>query len=159
MIIPMAEREHGESFPGYAVEGLPNTPANLRWLLEHFECEECGRCCRLHSVGVRVTRKEAKKLARRVQLSLDEYVGGAIDGKDTFIIRQPCRHLEGNRCGVHDIKPSVCRKYPFNRYEEVDKNTAWVIIIGCPGGQKLLKMLTAGKLPGLDYRPYKKSLP
>ena len=153
----MAEPVSGESFHSYAVEGLPYTAANVQWLREHFECEQCGQCCRLHSGGVRVTQSEARRLARSVHLSLKEYLANVLEDRDTFIIRQPCRHLVDNHCGVHDIKPSVCRKYPFHRYEEVDSDTAWVIIVGCPGGQKLLKVIASGKQVGLEYRPIKKS--
>ncbi len=143
-----------EPFHSYAIEGLPNTAANLEWLREHFECEQCGQCCRIHSIGVRITRREAEQLAQREQLGLKEYLANVLEDRDTFIIPQPCRHLVDNRCMVHDIKPSVCRKYPFHRYKEVDHDTAWVIITGCPGAQKLLKLLATGKLLGLEYRPY-----
>lgn len=158
IIVPMTEApspiDQPEPFPSYIIEGLPNTAANLEWLLEHFECEQCGQCCRIHSIGVRITRKEAEQLAQRAQLGLKEYLKDVLEDGDTLIIPQPCRYLMDNRCMVHDIKPSVCRKYPFNRYKEVDRDTAWVIIAGCPGGQKLLKVLTIGKLLGLEYRPY-----
>ncbi|MDO8578518.1 MAG: YkgJ family cysteine cluster protein [Dehalococcoidales bacterium] len=151
----MAGPVSGESFRSYAVQGLPNTASNLEWLREHFECEQCGQCCCLHSLGVRVTRSEAEQLAQRERLSLKEYAANVLEDRGTFIIRQPCRHLVDNRCVVHDIKPSVCRKYPFHRYEEVDRDTAWVIIVGCPGGQKLLNLLSTGKQEGLEYRPIK----
>ena len=41
-----------------------DTPANLAWIQAHFECEQCGECCRIHTVGVRITRQEAERLAR-----------------------------------------------------------------------------------------------
>ena len=81
----MAVPVSGESFPSYSVEGLPNTASNLEWLREHFECEQCGQCCRLHSIGVRVTRSEAKRLAQRAQLSLKEYAANDLEDKGTFI--------------------------------------------------------------------------
>jgi Fe-S-cluster containining protein len=151
---PLSPVDQSEPFYSHIIEGLPNTAGNLEWLRAHFECEHCGRCCRIHSIGLRITRREAEQLAQRAQLTMKDYLTDALEDRDTVIIPQPCRYLVDNRCIVHDIKPSVCRKYPFHRYKEVDGDTAWVIIAGCPGAQKLLKLLTTGKQFGLEYRPY-----
>ena len=145
-----------EPFPNIVVEGLPNTAANLEWLQAHFECEQCGQCCEVHSVGVRITREEAALLAQRESLANEVYANGILEAGDTYIIPQPCRYLVDNRCTVHDIKPSVCRTYPFNKHEKVDGKTSWVVIAGCPGGQKLARMLTRGAQLGLEYRPFKR---
>ncbi len=142
-----------EPFESYVVEGLPHTPANLAWLAAHFACEQCGQCCEVHSVGVRITREELARLAEHEHQSVPEYLATVVEDRDTYIIPQPCRYLADKRCMVHDIKPSVCRKYPFHQRKIVDKDTAWVVIAGCPGGQKLLRLLTMGKQLGLEYRP------
>ncbi len=145
-----------EPFKSYIIEGLPNTAANMEWLQAYFECEQCGQCCLIHTIGVRVTRQEVEQLAQREHLSTSEYSTNILQYGDTFIIPQPCRYLVNNRCIVHDIKPSVCRKYPFQQYKTVDRDTAWVVISECPGSLKLLKMLTSGKQLGLEYRPFSK---
>jgi len=142
-----------ELFENYMVEGLPDTPANLEWLRAHFECECCGQCCLIHTIGVRINRAEAEALAQRDHLTTAEFVAGVLEDKDTFIIPQPCRYLVDNRCVVHDIKPSVCRKYPLHQRKTVSPDNTWVVITGCPGGQKILKLLTSGRQLGLEYRP------
>jgi len=145
-----------EPFKSVVVEGLPDTPANVAWLLAHFQCEQCGQCCRVHTIGVRITKEEAARLAARANMSPEDFTAPLVEDRGTFFMPQPCRFMAGTRCGVHDIKPSVCRRYPFNKHETVDAKTAWVIIASCPGAQKLLKTLASGRQLGLEYRPFKK---
>lgn len=145
-----------EPFYSYIVEGLPDTPANLEWLLAHFECKQCGQCCRMHTIGLRITYVEAEKFAGREGVSTQEYVTGLMEDQGTYIIPQPCRYLVNDACTVHEIKPSVCRKYPFHQRRPVDAGTAWVVIAGCPGSQGILKLVTSGKQFGLEYRAFSK---
>ena len=95
-------------------------------------------------------------MAARENVSPEQFTAPMVEDRGTFFMPQPCRFMSGNRCGVHDIKPSVCRRYPFNKHETVDNKTAWVIIASCPGSQTLLKTLASGRQLGLEYRPYKK---
>ncbi len=145
-----------EPFYSYIVEGLPDTPANLEWLLAHFECKQCGQCCRMHTIGLRITLEEAEKFARKDGVSLKEYMAGLVEDQGTCIIPQPCRYLLDDACTVHGIKPAVCRKYPFHQRKPVDAGTAWVVIAGCPGSQNILRLIQNGKQLGLEYRPFSK---
>jgi Fe-S-cluster containining protein len=138
----------------HIIEGLPDTAANREWLQAHFECAQCGDCCRIHTIGVRITHPEMERLAQREHLSTPEYLATILTDGETYIVPQPCRYLINNSCTMHDIKPSVCSKYPFHQYKTVDRDTAWVVISECLGSLKLLKMLTSGKQLGLEYRPY-----
>ncbi|GEM_PF-2660213 len=145
-----------EPFYSYIIEGLPDTPANLEWLLAHFECKQCGRCCRMHTIGLRITHAEAERFAQRQGVSVQEYVVGLVEDRGTYILPQPCRYLVNDACSVHDIKPSVCRKYPFHQRKPVDSDTAWVVIAGCPGSGDILRLIQNGKQLGLEYRPFSK---
>jgi Fe-S-cluster containining protein len=152
----MEHNEGPEPFQSYVVEGLPNTPSNLAWLQAHFECEQCGRCCQVHTVGVRIRRPEAERLARKLGVSTEEFLKTVLEAGETYIIPQPCPYLADSRCMVHDVKPAVCRSYPFNKHQQVNRDTAWIVIAGCPGGQKLARLLGGGKQLGLEYRPFRK---
>jgi Fe-S-cluster containining protein len=61
-----------------------------------------------------------------------------------------------NACTVQDIKPSVCRKYPFHQRKIVDEDTSWVVIADCPGSRGILNLINSGKQLGLEYRPFSK---
>lgn len=143
-----------EKFQSYIVEGLPDIPSNIEWLRAHFQCHNCGECCTGHTVGVRVTFREAERLAEREGLSTSAFMSQVLQDRDSFIIPQPCRYFSGSSCTVHDIKPSVCRKYPFNRREIVDRRTSWVVIAGCPGGIDLVRLVSSGPQLGLEYIAY-----
>lgn len=144
----------GEPFYSYIIEGLPDTPANMEWLLANFECKQCGQCCRMHTIGLRITREEAEKFAERESVSPEEFTAGLLQDGGTYIIPQPCRYLVDDSCTVHDIKPSVCRKFPFHQRKVVDDNTAWVVIAGCPGSRNILRLIQSGKQLGLEYRAF-----
>jgi Fe-S-cluster containining protein len=82
---------------------------------------------------------------------MPQYAAGLVEDLGTYIIPQPCRYLMNNVCSVHDIKPSVCRKYPFHQRKPVDANTAWTVIAGCPGTGNILRLIQNGKQLGLEY--------
>jgi Fe-S-cluster containining protein len=141
-------------FRDYEFVGLPRTDNNLRWCWEHFTCQECAQCCRIHREGVKITLPDARRLARHDGLTLKEYYRTVQKCEDHCLIEQPCRYLEGNCCTVHSIKPEICRNYPL-QYRSVDGHEAkWLIIIACPGGKKLIELLLSGRQSGLEYLIY-----
>ncbi len=140
-------------FGAYEFEGLPRSDANLNWLRQNFECQQCGECCHRHTEGVRITYAEAERLARRDKCSLKAFLDTVQSFPEDCVIAQPCRYLENNRCSVHDIKPGICCNYPFHHCTVQGVATPWVIITACPGGKKLIEKILSGRQQGLEYRP------
>lgn len=100
--------------------------------LSFFECKKCGECCR--DCPVQVTEEELMALLKRdgekVFDMLDENVvaGNAL--------KAPCGYLKDNACGIYDIKPLVCRVYPFTL-----KYPHFLAICLCPMGIEILNEL------------------
>jgi Fe-S-cluster containining protein len=141
-------------FQDYELVGLPRSENNLNWCKEHFQCQGCGQCCRLHVAGIKIYHADARRLARRGKTTLKEFFQTVEKCQDHYLMAQPCRYLEENRCRVHDIKPEICRNYPL-QYRSVDgRDARWMVIIACPGGKKLLELLLAGRQPGVEYLTY-----
>jgi len=78
-------------------------------LLEHFECKRCGQCCEL---PVHVTPKEVKRIARQTKLQPREF---CMDVEGLVYLKHPCPFFEESekRCKIYNIRPEVCRLYPF----------------------------------------------
>ena len=81
---------------------------------KHIDCRTCANCCRMqHPV---FSRTEAQRIATYLGLTLEEvrarYLTSDADtGK--YITRElPCPFLDGNLCGVYEVRPAVCADYP-----------------------------------------------
>lgn len=94
-----------------------------------FECIQCGKCCRWGGVVV-LTDEDIGRLAKYHKAEkgpyLDEYAIKQKSGK--YILKNrndssDCVYMNGDRCGVQDIKPEQCEMYPV----KYDKR--------CPGFQ------------------------
>jgi hypothetical protein len=140
-----------EQFGDYEFEGLPRSEANLRWLAEHMACTECGECCRRHNEGVRITHADAERLARHDGLAREEFLKTVHEEREDYVMSQPCRYLQGNRCAIHVLKPDVCRSYPLHHASVQGVPTRWVVVTACPAGKKLIELILSGPQEGLEY--------
>jgi Fe-S-cluster containining protein len=78
-------------------------------VLDHFECKRCGQCCK---IPVHVTPKEVERIARQVKLHPREF---CVDVKGLSYLKHPCPFFEesNKQCKIYNIRPEVCRLYPF----------------------------------------------
>jgi hypothetical protein len=81
-----------------------------------FDCRQCGDCCRGVG-GILVTAAELTALAAFLGLSEAECRGRyLVDTAMGLQVAAPdgaCIFLAGPRCGVHPVKPRICREWPF----------------------------------------------
>ena len=120
----------------------------------HFRCQECGRCCRILTVGTKITPTDVRRLARHDGMTLREFHKTVTKCEDSYLMAQPCRYLPGDRCRVHDIKPEICVNYPFQYKAAESRESRWLIVIACPGGKELIQKLLSGRQSGLEYVKY-----
>ena len=78
------------------------------------DCLTCARCCK--EIPAMVTRSDIKRLAAYLGIPpktfVRKYVLEDINGEMT-LNGVPCVFLQhDNRCGVYDIRPNACRRYP-----------------------------------------------
>jgi len=81
---------------------------------KHIDCRTCANCCRTrHPV---FTRTEVQRIAAHLGLTLEEVrsrylTSDAETGR--YITRElPCPFLDGNLCGIYEVRPAVCADYP-----------------------------------------------
>jgi Fe-S-cluster containining protein len=84
-------------------------------------CNQCGKCCRFFQLNI---PKGAGIPALQFSAEFDEFLGvrgswrtvksiKVLDSTEDLSLRicEPCIHLEGNLCGIHDTKPEYCREF------------------------------------------------
>lgn len=107
-----------------------------------FECRQCGQCCRRLDYHNGITEEDVERLKRLGRGDILEWVrkvrtteGGVVyhiwvvPGTNQFA--RPCPFLKQGAsrdlwiCGIHDVKPHICRSYPVSRKH--------ARMTGCPG--------------------------
>lgn len=90
-----------------------------------FRCKRCGECCRNLDGILVVESLDAYCIAKHLGISVESFYLDYAEMRffeDTdfplFTIkavgkRKECIFLKGNRCSVQEVKPRVCKMYPF----------------------------------------------
>jgi Fe-S-cluster containining protein len=73
-----------------------------------FSCRMCGNCCRFKTIPV--NEEDIKRLIDSGFHDFHEVRGGENVLKR---INGRCLYLADDKCLVHDVRPSVCRNFPF----------------------------------------------
>lgn len=91
-----------------------NGPAS-DWI-RHGECNQCGDCCRQATNCVSLLVPIADEAYGRVRFGAPTSRAASVSGVPIFEIRGPlllpCPQLDGDRCAIHDTKPTYCRETP-----------------------------------------------
>ncbi|MBT3296843.1 MAG: hypothetical protein HN919_18470 [Verrucomicrobia bacterium] len=108
-----------------------------------FKCKQCGHCClNLNAFATCASEEDVERWAREGRDDILEWVvpvalGDVIVAYDVWldpetgedVDRCPwLQRLPGTRkyvCGIHDVKPDICKDYPVTR-EHAERT-------GCPG--------------------------
>jgi len=83
-----------------------------------FNCKQCGDCCAGRG-GIHVHPDEVEAMAELLSMSAEDfsanYVEASVTGpRLTVAANGSCVFLqEGNLCRVHQVKPFICRQWPF----------------------------------------------
>ncbi len=110
--------------------------------MEDFNCRQCGQCCRSLNYQKEVTSKDIELWEKLGRTDILKHVGiferngeepgyliwvvpGTLQLADgcPFLKRKPAE--DKWYCGIHDVKPAICRQYPASRKHAV--------MTGCPG--------------------------
>ncbi|MCP4745119.1 MAG: YkgJ family cysteine cluster protein [Desulfobacteraceae bacterium] len=111
-----------------------------------YHCRQCGRCCNTLDYHKEVSEKDVERWRRAQRFDILRFVGITHRKDNTLDYRiwirpgtnrylKSCPFLKKiphkNKwiCGIHDIKPDICRQYPLTR-----KHAA---MTGCIGFNKV----------------------
>jgi len=120
-----------------------------------FKCERCAFCCGDTKYKVRrilLLKIEAEYISKKTFMSIDEFAR-KIDGFEpyTHIMKKTedsnCIFLKDKTCSIYQIRPLVCRFYPFQLQNLEDNRYVFTYTDECPG---------IGKGPYLKKRFFEK---
>jgi Fe-S-cluster containining protein len=104
--------------------------------MESFDCRQCGQCCRHLDFRHALTAEDVQRWRQAGRDDILAWVGDLkdMDGKTAYqmwVVPGTSRFADGCpflkqgrsnhlwRCGIHKVKPLVCRQYPITRKHAV----------------------------------------
>ena len=106
-----------------------------------FECQQCGDCCKGYG-GTYVDHNNIIKIAEYINFDPEKFIDKYCDksgskqvitlGKDGY-----CIFFDKiKQCAIHEVKPYMCRAWPFIQ-SVIDYPENWNIMANsCPGMKK-----------------------
>jgi hypothetical protein len=91
-----------------------------------IDCLQCANCCKRYSP--RFKTPDIKRIAKHLQLKegdfIDRYL--RLDEEGDYVVKStPCPFLgPDNRCGIYDVRPSDCERFPYTDEDVLVKRPA-----------------------------------
>ncbi|MDI6883971.1 MAG: YkgJ family cysteine cluster protein [Hadesarchaea archaeon] len=109
-------------------------PKNIR-----FECQRCARCCGDTSHrgrNILLMESEVERISKHTGLRPLSFASPASNsGHYRYRMKKrngKCVFLEGKACRIYDIRPLICRFYPFS-IRKTNNTYMFEIAKDCPG--------------------------
>lgn len=81
---------------------------------KHIDCTSCANCCKSLVVGP--DYRDVSVLAQHFEMTTvdfkKKYMKKDHEGEMVFKQR-PCSFLKNSKCSVYEVRPELCRKYPY----------------------------------------------
>ena len=107
-----------------------------------FICEKCARCCGDTEDTVRhvlLLKTEAEKISNKMTKQIEEFAD-EIFGFEPYIYELKkteadgkCIFLDKKRCTIYDIRPLICRFYPFELKNLGNNDYSFLFTTKCEG--------------------------
>lgn len=102
-----------------------------------FECQQCGECCRGYG-GTYVTEADIRKIADYLGMTPSRFrMEHCVPSGSRYVLDQGpdgfCQFVRNKRCGIHIVKPRMCRNWPFIRAVVIDPGNWRAMARSCPG--------------------------
>lgn len=103
-----------------------------------FKCTQCGDCCRGFG-GTYLTAEDMAAIAKRLGITIPAFKKRyCVPSGSRFVLAQRsdgfCIFWDQN-CTIHDIKPRMCRQWPFIDSVLTDVGNWKIMASVCPGIQ------------------------
>lgn len=111
-------------------------------ILEKMNCRHCGWCC--NSCNCMITEDDIMALCKHLKCTFDEFYGKYMDNETILnYLKFPCPFLESTgevrdgidvkRCVVYEVRPEVCKRFPFNGN--------LLVVYPCLIGKEIIEMM------------------
>jgi uncharacterized protein len=112
--------------PARRNEILEQLPELHEEAFRRIDCLECANCCKRYSP--RFKTPDIKRIAKYLQLKESDFIDRYLrldDDGDYVVKSSPCPFLgPDNRCGVYDVRPSDCERFPYTDEDVLVKRPA-----------------------------------
>jgi hypothetical protein len=113
-----------------------NYPKNV-----HFKCDQCALCCgdtqkRIRSILLLKT--EADRISQKAMVRLNDFAE-KIERVEPYAYRMKktrdgkCVFLKDNSCSIYEVRPLICRFYPFQLKSLRTNRYVFEYTTECPG--------------------------
>jgi Fe-S-cluster containining protein len=118
------------------LSGIFEYPKNIG-----FVCNRCGRCCGDIEYTIRhvlLLKSDADRISKETSLEVNEFADEVV-GFEPYIyeMKKPevgkCIFLKDNRCSIYELRPLICRFYPFELKNLGDNRYTFLYTKKCPG--------------------------
>jgi Fe-S-cluster containining protein len=85
-----------------------------RELFRQIDCIACSNCCKL--TGTALNKKDIAQISGRLSMSAADFIKQYLrndDDGEMVIKLIPCPFLTAKGCSIYDIRPELCREYPY----------------------------------------------
>ncbi len=91
-----------------------------------IDCLKCANCCRNYSP--RFKTPDIKRISKHLQMKEGDFIETylRLDEEGDYVAkRKPCPFLgEDNYCGIYDVRPSDCERFPYTDEDVIIKRPA-----------------------------------
>jgi Fe-S-cluster containining protein len=91
-----------------------------------IDCLQCANCCKRYSP--RFKTPDIKRIAKHLQLKESDFIDRylRLDEEGDYVVKStPCPFLgPDNRCGIYDVRPSDCARFPYTDEDVLVKRPA-----------------------------------
>jgi Fe-S-cluster containining protein len=125
----------------------------------HFGCSKCGLCCGDTPKKTRhilLLESDAKRIAAQTKCQIKSFADETTN-KAPYVYEmrktakeQKCVFLQNNECTVYEVRPLICRFYPFELSKVVGVYK-FEVTDECPGVLSLDTLIGVGKKLGGHY--------
>lgn len=112
---------------------------------EKIDCLSCANCCKNYSPRFKTPdiKRISKYLKMKESAFIEQYL--LLDEEGDYVVRStPCPFLgEDNRCGIYDIRPSDCARFPYTDEDVIVKRQSLTLKNAsfCPATYYVLEKL------------------
>jgi Fe-S-cluster containining protein len=112
---------------------------------EKIDCLSCANCCKNYSPRFKTPdiKRISKYFKMKESVFIEQYL--ILDEEGDYVVRStPCPFLgEDNHCGIYDIRPSDCARFPYTDEDVILKRQSLTLKNAsfCPATYYVLEKL------------------
>ena len=112
--------------------------SNHETIKEIFDCTQCGECCKGYG-GTFLTEEDIDNISEFLDISPQEFIADYCQqsgGKPLLAVGESGYCIFWDKiCTIHNIKPRMCRKWPYIESVLKDLSNWQAMASCCPGMQ------------------------